>query len=56
MSMFSLGGNAGFALGPLLVTPAVLAFGLPGTLLGAAARLQERPAKAGQSAPVIDHR
>ena len=33
MSMFSLGGNAGFALGPLLVTPAVLAFGLPGTLL-----------------------
>jgi FSR family fosmidomycin resistance protein-like MFS transporter len=35
MSMFSLGGNAGFALGPLLVTPAVLAFGLPGTLLAA---------------------
>jgi MFS transporter, FSR family, fosmidomycin resistance protein len=33
MSMFSLGGNAGFALGPLLVTPAVLALGLPGTLL-----------------------
>ena len=33
MSIFSLGGNAGFALGPLLVTPAVLAFGLPGTLL-----------------------
>ena len=33
MSMFSLGGNAGFALGPLLVTPAVLAFGLHGTLL-----------------------
>ena len=33
MSFFSLGGNAGFALGPLLVTPAVLAFGLPGTLL-----------------------
>jgi MFS transporter, FSR family, fosmidomycin resistance protein len=32
MSMFSLGGNAGFALGPLLVTPAVLAFGLHGTL------------------------
>ena len=31
--MFSLGGNAGFALGPLLVTPAVLAFGLHGTLL-----------------------
>ena len=33
MSMFSLGGNAGFALGPLLVTPAVLAFGLHGTAL-----------------------
>ena len=33
MSMFSLGGNAGFALGPLLVTPAVLAFGLHGTVL-----------------------
>src|SRR3954452_5812618 len=33
MSMFSLGGNAGFALGPLLMTPAVLAFGLHGTAL-----------------------
>jgi MFS transporter, FSR family, fosmidomycin resistance protein len=33
MSIFSLGGNAGFALGPLLVTPAVLVFGLSGTLL-----------------------
>jgi FSR family fosmidomycin resistance protein-like MFS transporter len=33
MSIFSLGGNAGFALGPLLITPAVLAFGLHGTLL-----------------------
>ena len=33
MSMFSLGGNAGFALGPVLVTPAVLAFGLHGTAL-----------------------
>lgn len=31
MSIFSLGGNAGFALGPILVTPLVLAFGLPGT-------------------------
>ena len=35
MSMFSLGGNAGFALGPLLMTPAVLAFGLHGTRAGA---------------------
>jgi FSR family fosmidomycin resistance protein-like MFS transporter len=33
MSLFSLGGNAGFALGPLLITPAVLAFGLHGTAL-----------------------
>ena len=32
MSMFSVGGNAGFALGPLLTTPLVLAFGLEGTL------------------------
>jgi MFS transporter, FSR family, fosmidomycin resistance protein len=32
MSLFSVGGNAGFALGPLLVTPLVLAFGLDGTL------------------------
>jgi FSR family fosmidomycin resistance protein-like MFS transporter len=33
MSLFSVGGNAGFALGPLLVTPLVVAFGLPGVLL-----------------------
>ena len=33
MSIFSLGGNAGFALGPLLMTPAILVFGLHGTLL-----------------------
>ncbi|MGZ8648814.1 MAG: MFS transporter [Solirubrobacteraceae bacterium] len=32
MSLFSVGGNAGFALGPALTTPLVLAFGLPGTL------------------------
>ena len=32
MSFFSVGGNAGFALGPLVTTPLVLAFGLPGTL------------------------
>ncbi|MGH3087935.1 MAG: MFS transporter, partial [Rubrobacteraceae bacterium] len=32
MSFFSVGGNAGFALGPLLTTPLVLLFGLPGTL------------------------
>jgi MFS transporter, FSR family, fosmidomycin resistance protein len=33
MSLFSLGGNIGFALGPVIVTPAVLAFGLKGTLV-----------------------
>lgn len=32
MSVFSVGGNAGFALGPALVTPLVLGFGLEGTL------------------------
>jgi FSR family fosmidomycin resistance protein-like MFS transporter len=32
MSFFSVGGNAGVALGPVLVTPFVLIFGLPGTL------------------------
>jgi FSR family fosmidomycin resistance protein-like MFS transporter len=32
MSLFSVGGNAGFALGPVVATPLVLAFGLPGTL------------------------
>jgi FSR family fosmidomycin resistance protein-like MFS transporter len=33
MSFFSVGGNAGFALGPVLVTPLALAFGLAGTPL-----------------------
>jgi FSR family fosmidomycin resistance protein-like MFS transporter len=32
MSLFSVGGNAGFAIGPLLTTPLVLVFGLGGTL------------------------
>jgi len=32
MSFFSVGGNAGFAIGPALTTPLVLAFGLHGTL------------------------
>jgi FSR family fosmidomycin resistance protein-like MFS transporter len=32
MSLFSVGGNVGFAVGPVLVTPLVLAFGLRGTL------------------------
>ena len=32
MSFFSVGGNAGFALGPVITTPLVLFFGLPGAL------------------------
>jgi MFS transporter, FSR family, fosmidomycin resistance protein len=32
MSFFSVGGNVGFALGPVLVTPVVLALGLGGTV------------------------
>ncbi|MDQ2680919.1 MAG: MFS transporter, partial [Candidatus Eremiobacteraeota bacterium] len=32
MAWFTLGGYGGFALGPLLVTPLLLAFGLPGTI------------------------
>jgi FSR family fosmidomycin resistance protein-like MFS transporter len=33
MSLFSIGGNLGFALGPTVATPLVLAFGLEGGLL-----------------------
>jgi MFS transporter, FSR family, fosmidomycin resistance protein len=33
MSLFSIGGNFGFALGPIAATPLVLAFGLNGGLL-----------------------
>jgi FSR family fosmidomycin resistance protein-like MFS transporter len=29
MSFFSVGGNAGFALGPVIATPLVLVFGMP---------------------------
>ncbi|WP_273845107.1 MFS transporter [Rubrobacter calidifluminis] len=32
MSFFSVGGNAGFAIGPAIATPLVVVFGLPGTL------------------------
>jgi MFS transporter, FSR family, fosmidomycin resistance protein len=32
MSLFSVGGNVGFALGPILMTPLLLVFGLHGTL------------------------
>ena len=31
MSMYAVGGNAGFAFGPVIVTPMVIAFGLEGT-------------------------
>ena len=33
MSLFSIGGNVGYALGPTIATPLVLAFGLSGGLL-----------------------
>lgn len=33
MSIFTVGGNLGFALGPILLTGAVVVFGLPGTLV-----------------------
>jgi FSR family fosmidomycin resistance protein-like MFS transporter len=33
VSLFSVDGNAGFALGPIVVTPLVLALELPGTLV-----------------------
>ncbi len=32
MSFFTVGGTVGFALGPILVTPLILTFGLPGTM------------------------
>jgi FSR family fosmidomycin resistance protein-like MFS transporter len=32
MSLFSVGGNVGFALGPVLITPLLLIFGLRGTV------------------------
>jgi FSR family fosmidomycin resistance protein-like MFS transporter len=33
MSFFTVGGTIGFALGPVIMTPLVIAFGLPGTLM-----------------------
>src|SRR5205085_10828099 len=32
MSLFSVGGNVGFALGPVVMTPLLLVFGLHGTV------------------------
>jgi FSR family fosmidomycin resistance protein-like MFS transporter len=58
MSLFSVGGNVGFALGPLLTTPLVLLFGLWGTLglvllplLAAALTLRELPRLRALDAP-----
>jgi FSR family fosmidomycin resistance protein-like MFS transporter len=63
MSLFSVGGNIGFALGPVIVTPLVLAFGLHGTLfllipswLMAAALWHELPRLRGFRADVRDGR
>lgn len=36
IGIFSVGGNAGFAIGPLLVVAAIMAFGMPGLLILAA--------------------
>jgi len=52
LGVFAVGGSAGFALAPVLLTPAVLAFGLPGSAIAllptlavalALARLQAAP-------------
>lgn len=63
MSLFSVGGNVGFALGPVIVTPLVVAFGLPGTVfvliptwLMAAVLLHELPRLRGFRADVVDGR
>jgi len=55
MSWFTIGGYLGFALGPVLVTPCLLAYGLPGTAvlavpaLLAAAGMALQPAPRGQA-------
>jgi FSR family fosmidomycin resistance protein-like MFS transporter len=61
MSLFSVGGNVGFALGSLIVTPLVLALGLHGTAflliptwLMAAVLLHELPRLRGFRADVVD--
>jgi FSR family fosmidomycin resistance protein-like MFS transporter len=63
MSLFSVGGNLGFALGPAIVTPLVLAFGLSGTVFllvptwaMAAVALHELPRLKGFRADVVDGR
>jgi FSR family fosmidomycin resistance protein-like MFS transporter len=63
MSLFSVGGNVGFALGPVIVTPLVIAFGLAGTVfvllptwLMAAVLIHELPRLRGFRTDVIDGR
>ncbi len=66
MSWFAVGGNAGLALGPVVVTPVLLAYGVAGTpllalpalamaavllALGRRARVRARPATATGGAP-----
>jgi FSR family fosmidomycin resistance protein-like MFS transporter len=66
MSWFAVGGNAGLALGPVVVTPVLLAYGVAGTpllalpalvmaavllALGRRARTRPRPATAAGGAP-----
>jgi FSR family fosmidomycin resistance protein-like MFS transporter len=60
MSLFSVGGNLGFALGPVILTPTLLAFGLSGTLvvlvptwLMAAVLIHELPRLAGFRGDVV---
>jgi FSR family fosmidomycin resistance protein-like MFS transporter len=63
MSLFSVGGNLGFALGSVIVTPLVLAFGLHGTIfmliptwLMAAVLLYELPRLQGFRSDLVDGR
>ncbi|HSL01418.1 MAG TPA: MFS transporter [Rubrobacteraceae bacterium] len=63
MSFFSVGGNAGFALGPVVATPLVLIFGLPGTLFlavpaaaMAAVLFYETPRMLGFKPPAVERR
>lgn len=63
MSFFSVGGNAGFALGPVVATPLVLLFGLSGTLFlaipaaaMAAVLFHESPRMLGFKPPSVEKR
>ncbi len=63
MSLFSVGGNVGFALGPVLMTPLLLAFGLHGTVFAviptwamAAVLIHELPRLRGFRSDVVQGR